>query len=365
MIHGADFLHRDIKPGNIVLRDADNSPVLLDFGSARQAIGAKSQSVTSVVTPGYAPLEQYSSRVLQGPWTDLYALGGVCYRALTGQVPEDATDRMRNDPLVPVSQRCAGRVSGALLSAIDWALSVDERARPQSVEAWRAAMEGAAASQQERHPEAERHGTRDETADAPRTIQAASKVDDAKRLNRWFKLHCICLAAIIPPTALVVIIAAILESQRLKPDVTFALLGIIVAIVDVVFLVLTIVFSLRILHKLWSLIPAHKARTTPGKAIGFLFIPVFSLYWDFVAIYGLAKALNTETGRRSVSEVASFIFCCSFVMAEVVGLWAIIEGREDQAWISSIGYIVGFVLWFVILKQMKNAGMFILQSDKA
>ena len=137
VIHGADFLHRDIKPGNIVLRDANNSPVLLDFGSARQAIGAKSQSVTSVVTPGYAPLEQYSSRVLQGPWTDLYALGGVCYRALTGQVPEDATDRMRNDPLVPVAKRCAGRVSAAFLS-------VDEGARPQSVGAWREAMEGAA-----------------------------------------------------------------------------------------------------------------------------------------------------------------------------------------------------------------------------
>ena len=80
VIHGADFLHRDIKPGNIVLRDADNSPVLLDFGSARQAIGAKSQSVTSVVTPGYAPLEQYSSRVLQGPWTDICVGGRVLSR---------------------------------------------------------------------------------------------------------------------------------------------------------------------------------------------------------------------------------------------------------------------------------------------
>ena len=87
VVHGADFLHRDIKPGNIVLRDADGSPVLLDFGAARQAIGAKSRSVTSIVTPGYAPIEQYSSRGRQGAWTDLYALGGVCYRALTGRCP--------------------------------------------------------------------------------------------------------------------------------------------------------------------------------------------------------------------------------------------------------------------------------------
>ena len=141
VVHGADFLHRDIKPGNIVLRDVDGSPVLLDFGAARQAIGAKSRSVTSIVTPGYAPIEQYSSRGRQGAWTDIYALGGVCYRALTGQVPEDATDRMRDDPLVPVSQQCAGRASASFLSAVDWALSVDEGDRPQGVGAWRAAME--------------------------------------------------------------------------------------------------------------------------------------------------------------------------------------------------------------------------------
>ncbi len=142
VVHGADFLHRDIKPGNIVIRAEDGSPVLLDFGAARQAIGAKSRSVTSIVTPGYAPIEQYSSRGRQGPWTDIYALGGVCYRALTGQVPEDATDRMRDDPLVAVAERCAGQASRGFLSAIDQALSVDEGARPQRVEAWRALLEG-------------------------------------------------------------------------------------------------------------------------------------------------------------------------------------------------------------------------------
>ena len=142
VVHQADFLHRDIKPGNIILRAEDGSPVLLDFGAARQAMGAKSRSVTSIVTPGYAPIEQYSSRGRQGAWTDIYALGGVCYRALTGQIPDDATDRMRDDPLIPVSQRCAGRVSGAFLSAIDTALAVHEEDRPQSVEAWQAGMAG-------------------------------------------------------------------------------------------------------------------------------------------------------------------------------------------------------------------------------
>ena len=141
VVHRADFLHRDIKPGNIIIRDGDDSPVLLDFGSARQAIGTRSRSVTSIITPGYAPIEQYSSRGDQGPWTDIYALGGVCYRALTGQVPDDATDRMRNDPLIPVSEQCASQASSGFLSAIDWALAVDEGDRPQSVGAWRVALE--------------------------------------------------------------------------------------------------------------------------------------------------------------------------------------------------------------------------------
>ena len=141
VVHEADFLHRDIKPGNIIIRDEDNSPVLLDFGSARQAMGARSRSVTSIITPGYAPIEQYSSRGDQGPWTDIYALGGVCYRALTGQVPDDATDRVRNDPLIPVVERCEGQASAEFLSAIDWAVAVDEGDRPQSIGVWRTALE--------------------------------------------------------------------------------------------------------------------------------------------------------------------------------------------------------------------------------
>ena len=143
VVHAADFLHRDIKPGNIIIRDEDNSPVLLDFGAARQAIGARSKSVTSIITPGYAPIEQYSTQGDQGPWTDLYALGALCYRALTGEAPADATERVIGDAVIPVSERCAGRAGADLLGAIDWAIKVDKADRPQSVAAWRAALSGA------------------------------------------------------------------------------------------------------------------------------------------------------------------------------------------------------------------------------
>ena len=135
-VHEADFLHRDIKPGNIVIRD-DGSPVLIDFGSARQLVVGKSRSVTAIVTPGYAPIEQYSAKGHQGPWTDIYALGAVCYRCLAGEPPENVTERLREDPLVPASKRCKGKASKAFLEAIDLALQVDEGERPQSIKGWR------------------------------------------------------------------------------------------------------------------------------------------------------------------------------------------------------------------------------------
>jgi hypothetical protein len=135
-VHDAGFLHRDIKPDNIYIRQ-DGSPVLLDFGAARQALGEKSRSLTSIFTAGYAPFEQYSSRGNQGPWTDIYALGAVLYRCVTGDKPPEAPDRIRDDPCRPAVEAAKGRYAPGFLAAIDHALKVDERARPQSVAAWR------------------------------------------------------------------------------------------------------------------------------------------------------------------------------------------------------------------------------------
>ncbi len=142
IVHKGDILHRDIKPGNIIIRDSV-VPVLIDFGAARQAVGARSRSVTAIVTPGYAPIEQYSTRGRQGPWTDIYALGAICYRAMTGETPIDATERVRRDPLVPLSkQPIPEGYPGSFLSAVDRALSVDEEERPQSIGEWRDMFEG-------------------------------------------------------------------------------------------------------------------------------------------------------------------------------------------------------------------------------
>ena len=79
------------------ISSTNRSPVLLDFGAARQAVSGSTKSLTAVLTPGYAPLEQYSGQGNQGPWSDIYAMAGVLYRAYTSENPPDAVSRLKND----------------------------------------------------------------------------------------------------------------------------------------------------------------------------------------------------------------------------------------------------------------------------
>ena len=132
VIHKAGFLHRDIKPANIFMRD-DGSPVLLDFGSARELKG-RNQELTAVVSPGYAPLEQYHTQGKQGAWSDLYAFGGVMYWMLTGNKPVEAAARVRQDIMPPAVTAAGGRgYTADFLAVVDWALKPNEDERPQSV----------------------------------------------------------------------------------------------------------------------------------------------------------------------------------------------------------------------------------------
>ena len=135
VVHDAGYLHRDIKPSNIFVR-YDGSPVLLDFGSARQ----KSNELTAIVTPGYAPFEQYHTQGKQGPWSDLYALAGVLYWMATGHRPLEAPARVRQDTMQPAVTAMKGKYRPEFLAAIDWALAPHEDARPRSVSEWSAAL---------------------------------------------------------------------------------------------------------------------------------------------------------------------------------------------------------------------------------
>ncbi len=133
LVHDSGYLHRDIKPDNIYVRKEDGSLVLLDFGAARQTVGG-GQQMADVVTPGYAPIEQYSGDE-QGPWTDVYALGATLYWMITGAKPAPAPEReLGVAEYVPAVQAGAGRYSEEFLAAVDWALMVDAKLRPQSIQ---------------------------------------------------------------------------------------------------------------------------------------------------------------------------------------------------------------------------------------
>lgn len=130
-MHTRGLIHRDVKPDNIIFRD-DGEPVLIDFGAAMDLHGATSDEFDVVLTPGYAPPEQYDPRGRQGAWTDIYAFGATLYELVSGEPPPSAARGGRQR--VPAAILGAGRFSTQLLIMIDKCLEPEIEARPQSLD---------------------------------------------------------------------------------------------------------------------------------------------------------------------------------------------------------------------------------------
>ena len=142
-LHAEGVYHRDIAPDNIQI-EPDGHPVLLDFGAARRVIGDRSQTLTAILKPAYAPIEQYgeAGSVKQGPWTDLYALGATLHYLLLLRPPPPATTRAVHDDAAPLASMTLPGCSENFLRIIDWMLAPRPTDRPQSVAALRAALDG-------------------------------------------------------------------------------------------------------------------------------------------------------------------------------------------------------------------------------
>ena len=148
LVHNVGILHRDIKADNIMFR-LDGTPLLIDFGAARQAIGRKNKQHTTIVTPGYAPLEQYSSKGSIGPWSDIYSLSAVAYDCLIGERPPDIMNRLHDDTIINLNQQLG---PSEFLAAIDWGLEVQVNKRPKNLSQWSAGWcEIKFASNEDRH----------------------------------------------------------------------------------------------------------------------------------------------------------------------------------------------------------------------
>jgi serine/threonine protein kinase len=192
-IHAAGFLHRDIKPENIYLLQS-GQPMLIDFGSARNALVNRSRSLSVVLTPGYAPVEQYSSTATtQGPWTDLYALGAVLYRCLTGFAPSDSTERQdatindEPDPLRLKFENLSGLASPTLKAAVEGCLRLARKDRIQGVAELRQILAGS-------------------PVDAPKPISGESKSalpvkpsspSEIKTKSDWWLGVCVAVLALM------------------------------------------------------------------------------------------------------------------------------------------------------------------------
>ena len=184
-VHETGYIHRDIQPANIYIRE-DKSPVLIDFGAAREALG-KPRTVTILVAPGYAPYEQYiANNQEQGPWTDIYGLGATLYRAIAGVAPIDAIERSRGilgstrDVLVPATVVGQGRYSESFLKAVDHALMFNEKDRPQTAMEWAQELKTGKVHEKEvivdRKPPSSKTGTK-----ADKTVVQSDGIDKEPR----------------------------------------------------------------------------------------------------------------------------------------------------------------------------------------
>ncbi len=143
LLHAQNVIHRDVSPDNILMRGNGN-PVLLDLGAARLVIGGMTQALTTILKPGYAPIEQYvdDGTMRQGPWTDVYGLGAVLYFLLTGGPPPQAVARMITDPLrKALAAAIKVSVPSPFIEAVVKALAVRPDERYQSVDELREALE--------------------------------------------------------------------------------------------------------------------------------------------------------------------------------------------------------------------------------
>jgi serine/threonine protein kinase len=140
-VHKNKLLHLDIKPANVYVRN-DGTPLLIDFGGARQMLSAEGMKLPPTYTPGFAPPEMHVNRELLGPWSDIYSVGATMYACFAGAAPQPANARLQEDLVVPASRAWAGKYAADLLDIVDWCLRLDHLQRPQSVFALQKALLG-------------------------------------------------------------------------------------------------------------------------------------------------------------------------------------------------------------------------------
>ncbi len=131
-VHTNKLLHLDLKPANIYLR-TDGTPILLDFGAARQTFNSDVPKLTPMYTPGFAPPDLYNKHANLGPWSDIYSIGASMFACMSGSPPQPADQRKIEDKMEAYYVRCEDRYSAELIGMVRWCLDMDPLKRPQSL----------------------------------------------------------------------------------------------------------------------------------------------------------------------------------------------------------------------------------------
>ena len=141
VVHRNGLLHRDLKPQNIMLRDGTQEVVLIDFGIAREFTPGVTQTHTSMITSGYAPIEQYLSQDKRTPATDVYGLAATLYALLTAQIP--VASILRDRQTMPAPRDLRPELSPAVNQAVMRGMAVEAQYRPATVDEWLAMLPAA------------------------------------------------------------------------------------------------------------------------------------------------------------------------------------------------------------------------------
>lgn len=184
-VHLCGILHRDVTPDNIYLTKS-GALKLMDFGAACYASGGQDQSLDVLLKAGYAPIEQYSDRGKQGPYTDIYSLAATFYAAITGFLPPDAEEREKRDTLAAPSAQGV-IVPPELESAILKGLAVRPEDRFQSMADFRTAIIRSTTAVQE--APGEKEGNRHHAAQSIQQNLTGTNRTDLSNLNPQAKIE--------------------------------------------------------------------------------------------------------------------------------------------------------------------------------
>ena len=196
--------------------------------------------------------------------------------------------------------------------------------------------------------------------------QQVSVANTIKTLNTNFMVYLICLAAGLPLVIMgggVMALGAQIANDGRNADGVL-LLGMAFMMIGMVVLIVSLIFWCILHYHLWKVIPRDIARTTPGKAVGLLFIPLFNLYWAFVSCLGLSKDLNKTLQQRGiqyrVSEGLGLTLCILVILSNVC-----INPSPDFSLVDFVGmaiYLITCVVTILFYKSVKDGAVILLEQ---